>query len=102
MSTSDEPTPVLESGFTLVELMVGLSIAVCLAAALVSVWLSYQNKGDGEADSTVWYLQARVAAARFERDLRLVAHGAPDLRQARHAAAHTHSVLSCWLLVASC
>ena len=71
MSTSDEPAPVLESGFTLVELMVGLSIAVCLAAALVSVWLSYQNKGDGEADSTVWYLQARVAAARFERDLRL-------------------------------
>jgi hypothetical protein len=59
------------AGFTAVELLVGLAIAGCLAAALAPLWISLQRGGETESDRGVWYLQCRVALARFERDLRM-------------------------------
>ena len=70
-SISKARQPAREWAFTLVELLVGLSIAICLATAIAPVWLSFQRTGEGQTDSTIWFLQARVAIARFERDLRL-------------------------------
>jgi hypothetical protein len=52
-------------------LLVGLAIAGCLAAAVTPLWISLQRGGETESDRGVWYLQSRVALARFERDLRL-------------------------------
>jgi hypothetical protein len=57
--------------FTLVELMIGLTLAVCLAVAVAPVWVSLERGGADDADETIWFLQSRVALARFERDLRL-------------------------------
>jgi hypothetical protein len=57
--------------FTIIELMVGISIAACLALAIAPVWNSWEKRGDGEADQSIWFIQSRVAMARFERDLRL-------------------------------
>jgi hypothetical protein len=57
--------------FTIIELMVGIGIAACLALAIAPVWNSWEKKGDGEADQSIWFIQSRVAVARFERDLRL-------------------------------
>jgi hypothetical protein len=56
--------------FTIIELMVGISIAACLALAIAPVWNSWEKRGDGEADQSIWFIQSRVAMARFERDLR--------------------------------
>lgn len=56
--------------FTIIELMVGISIAACLALAIAPVWNSWERQGDGEADQSIWFIQSRVAMARFERDLR--------------------------------
>ena len=56
--------------FTVVELMIGISIAACLAIAIAPLWLSWERLGDGETDQTIWFVQTRVAIARFERDLR--------------------------------
>jgi hypothetical protein len=58
-------------GFSVIELIVGLALTVCLAVAVASLWLSLQGIGVREADRTVRLLQARVAVARFEHDLRL-------------------------------
>jgi len=60
-----------EAGFSLIELLLGLSLALCLALAVAPVWVSSQSLGVREGDETIWFLQARVAGARFERDLRL-------------------------------
>lgn len=59
------------AGFTAVELLIGLVIAGCLAGALVPVWISLLRAGESESDRGIWYLQSRVALARFERDLRV-------------------------------
>ena len=60
-----------EEGFSLIEVLLGLSLAVCLALGLAPIWVSFQSLGVKEGDETVWTLQARVAAARWEKDVRL-------------------------------
>lgn len=60
-----------ECGFSLLEVMLSISLALSLAVAVAPLWISLQQKGIGEADRAVQLLQGRVAAARFERDLRL-------------------------------
>lgn len=62
--------------FTVVELMVGITIAAFLALAIAPVWISLERMGDGETDQQIWFLQSRVALAGFERDFR--AGGAGD------------------------
>jgi prepilin-type N-terminal cleavage/methylation domain-containing protein len=67
-----------QAGFSLIELLVGLVLAVILALAVSPLWLSLQSGGAQQADETAWLLQGRVAVARFERDLRLAgAAGCP-------------------------
>ena len=57
--------------FTLLELLVGLSLTMLVAAALAPLWVSWQRALVGAADHTLAGLQGRVAAERFERDCRL-------------------------------
>ncbi len=57
-------------GFTVIELMVGVAMAVSVALALAPVWLSWMRVGDAQIDQVVWFAQSRVAVARFERDMR--------------------------------
>ena len=59
----------------MVELLVGLALALCLAAAAAPLWLSLESTGVREGDRTVQWLQGRVAVARLERDLRLASAG---------------------------
>jgi len=61
----------LDRGFSILELLIGLSLALALAAAVVPVWISLGSLGVRQGDKTVSLLQTRVAIARFERDLRL-------------------------------
>jgi prepilin-type N-terminal cleavage/methylation domain-containing protein len=75
-STSESPArskaaEPYESGFTLIELILGLSLAVILALAVAPLWISVQGGSAREGDQTVRFLQGRVAVSRFERDLRL-------------------------------
>ena len=58
-------------GFTLLELVLGLTMAMVIATAVAPLWLSLEKSAVGEADRTVSFVQGQVAAARFERDLRL-------------------------------
>lgn len=58
-------------GFTLVELLIGLTLALSLSVVTAPVWLSLERSGTRATDDTIWVLQARVAASRFERDMRL-------------------------------
>ncbi|MBN1321826.1 MAG: hypothetical protein JXA87_13425 [Thermoleophilia bacterium] len=55
----------------MIELLVGLALALCLAAVAAPLWLSLESAGAREGDRTVQWLQGRVAVARLERDLRL-------------------------------
>jgi hypothetical protein len=78
ISTSDPtdarltpPDGMEEAGFSLIELLMGLSLALCLALGVAPLWVSSQSLGVREGDETIWAHQARVAGARFERDLRL-------------------------------
>lgn len=71
MSTSRYREGGRSRGFSAIELLVGLALALCLAAVAAPLWLSVQSAGAREGDRTVKWLQGRVAAARFERDLRL-------------------------------
>jgi Tfp pilus assembly protein PilW len=78
MSTSDTRGRSGAAGFSVIELILGLALTVCLAVAVAPLWLSLQKAGASESDQTVRLLQARVAVARFERDLRLAgAYGCP-------------------------
>ena len=77
MCTS-EPAVLLrrrDRGFTVVELLVGLTLALLLALGTAPMVLSLQAVGVAEGDRTVGALQGRVAAARLERDLRLASAG---------------------------
>ena len=65
------PETILPGGFSVVELLVGLALALCLATAAAPLWLSLESAGVQEAERTVQWLQGRVALARLERDLRL-------------------------------
>jgi len=64
---------VAEGGLTLVELMVALALAVFLIAAIAPLVTSISRAGVDEADRTLHAVQARVAFARFEQDLRMAA-----------------------------
>ena len=59
-----------QGGFSLIEVVLGLSLALCLALGLAPVWVSFQALGTEEGDDTVWALQGKVATARFEQDVR--------------------------------
>lgn len=82
-STSERPasrrsTSSGEPGFTLIELVCGLTLAVILALAVAPLWVSLQTGSARESDQTVRLMQERVAVSRFERDLRLAsAAGCP-------------------------
>lgn len=78
ISTSDAVHPRLQfpharwqAGFSLIEILLALSLALCLALGVAPLWVSFQSLGAREGDETIWTLQGRVAGARFERDLRL-------------------------------
>ncbi len=60
-----------QGGFSLVELLLGLALTLCLSLGLAPVWVSLQGVAAGQADDTIWVGQARVAVARLERDVRL-------------------------------
>jgi Tfp pilus assembly protein PilW len=60
-----------EDGFSLIELLLGLSLALCVALAVAPLWTGLQALASREGDATVWSLQGRVAGARLERDLRM-------------------------------
>lgn len=65
-------------GFTLVELLIGLALAVLLALVVAPLWISLGTASARESDLAVRLCQARVAVGRFERDLRLAsAAGSP-------------------------
>lgn len=70
MCTSRRALAGSEWAFTAIELLIGICIAASLAIAMAPVWLSWERVGDGETDQTIWFMQSRVALARFERDLR--------------------------------
>ena len=57
------------------ELMLGLTLGILLMLAVAPLWLSLQMSGAREADRVIKVLQARVAVARLERDLRLATAG---------------------------
>lgn len=63
------------SGFSVIELLLGLSLALCLVLGVAPLWTSSQSLAVREGDETVWTLQARVALARLEKDLRLAGAG---------------------------
>ena len=69
MSTSTSSRP--GAGFTLLELLVGLSLTMVLAVAIAPLWLGWQKAFAQSADRTLAGLQGRVVAERLERDLRL-------------------------------
>lgn len=58
-------------GFTMIELMLGLTLAVMLALAVSPLWVSLQRTSVSAGDQTLRLLQERVAVSRFERDMRL-------------------------------
>lgn len=64
-----------QGGFTAMELLVGLTLAILLIMAIGPVWLSLERSGLRSADRVINVMQARVAIARFERDLRLASAG---------------------------
>ncbi len=59
------------AGFSLIELLLGLSLALCVGLGVAPVWVSSQSLAARAGDETVWMMQGRVAVARLERDLRL-------------------------------
>lgn len=71
LARHDPPRATGEAGFSLIEILLGLSLALCLALGVAPLWVSSQSLGVREGDETIWVLQARVAVARFEKDLRL-------------------------------
>lgn len=60
-----------ERGFSLIEILLGLTLALALALGVAPVWVSFEALAADEGDQTIWTRQGRVATARFERDVRL-------------------------------
>jgi len=58
------------SGFTIMELVVGVSLALLLALGVGPLVLFIQSSGSLEGDRSVAFMQGRVSGARLERDLR--------------------------------
>ncbi|MGI5939529.1 MAG: prepilin-type N-terminal cleavage/methylation domain-containing protein [Thermoleophilia bacterium] len=63
------------SGFSLIEVLLALALTLCLAVAIAPLMTSLQSVGVEQTDRSIQALQARVAFARFERDLRLAGGG---------------------------
>ena len=73
-----KPTLRNTGGFTAMELMVGVSLAVLITLGVGPLVVSIQSSSSLEGDRSVAVLQGRVAAARLERDLRMAtAEGCP-------------------------
>jgi hypothetical protein len=68
--------PALSQAFTLIEVLLALSLAVGLSLSLMPVWHALEQSQVRAGDRTIALLQGRLAAARFEKDLRAAASGA--------------------------
>ncbi|HLA83129.1 MAG TPA: prepilin-type N-terminal cleavage/methylation domain-containing protein [Thermoleophilia bacterium] len=78
MSTSRGRSHGRESGFSLIELLIGLSLTLCVAAAALTLWTCLERTGTSGGDRMIRLIQGRVAVARLSRDLRLAtAWGCP-------------------------
>jgi prepilin-type N-terminal cleavage/methylation domain-containing protein len=78
MSTSRPMSPSRDGGFSLIELLVALSLTLCIAMAALSLWEGTERTGTDAGDRMVRLIQGRVAVARLSRDLRLAsAQGCP-------------------------
>jgi len=62
-----------EPGFSLIELMVAVTLSVLLALAVAPLWIGLQRNSQDGFDRLLDAGRFQVVAARFERDLRLVA-----------------------------
>ena len=71
MCTTRLQRPWDASGGSLLELLLGFSLALCLMVRVAPLLTSLQKSGSEEADRAVTEVEARVAFARFERDTRL-------------------------------
>ncbi len=70
-----------QRGICLVELLLALALGLCVALAALPVWSRVEGAALVAAENSIWGLQARVAVARLERDLRLATTvGAPFAR----------------------
>jgi prepilin-type N-terminal cleavage/methylation domain-containing protein len=73
-STSDQPAlpgfPVGCRGFSLLELLMALSLTVCVALAVAPLWTSLETKAKVDGDRAITLLQERVMIARLDRDVR--------------------------------
>jgi len=58
-------------GFSVIELLLGIALTVCLAMAVSPLLLSLERTAVAQGDQGICLLQGRVAVARLERDLRL-------------------------------
>ena len=63
-------SPSGRGGFTLLEVLVAMLLTLLLLGASLPVWQGLQVLAVGEVDHAIGVGQSRVAAARFERDLR--------------------------------
>lgn len=70
MSTS-RPCGRGDGGFSLVELLVGLALVLCVSLAALALWRSVESTGVSNGDRMLRIVQGRVALARLERDVRL-------------------------------
>lgn len=77
--------------FTAIELLLGLTLAIVVIMAVAPLWLSLEKTGVREADRVITVMQARVAIARFERDLRLASAGECPFATAEAVLAATPS-----------
>jgi hypothetical protein len=78
MSTSRGRSRGREGGFSLIELVIGLSLTLCIAAAALTLWTGLERTGTNAGDRMIRLIQGRVAVARLARDLRLAtAWGCP-------------------------
>ncbi|MCL5736202.1 MAG: hypothetical protein M1274_11540 [Actinobacteria bacterium] len=71
MSTSDLVSCPKDRGFTAIELLIGLSLTLCIALAGLALWESLDRTGTAASDGMIRLLQGRVAVTRLSRDLRL-------------------------------
>jgi Tfp pilus assembly protein PilV len=60
-------------GFTLIEVLLALSLSLMLGLSLLPLWHSLEQSQVRAGDRAIALLQGRLAASRFEKDLRLAA-----------------------------
>jgi hypothetical protein len=58
-------------GFSAIELLIGLSLTVCLALTVCPLWTHIERAAAARTDMSVALVQSRVAVARLESDMRL-------------------------------